>query len=243
MSDTSGPTLSTPFAFCDPPTWSPRMSQGSLLSASTESSVTLPPSGSMRNGRLYERPTLGHATNASGCSSLLGTPTAHERTHSPRLVHHGMQLVNQIDARLSTPTSRDWKGQNQRGDASCVPGAIAALLPTPAVNDMGEGKTVEWWDEWTAKMQEAHGNGNGHGRSLAIEAQRLLPTPQASDGQRGPDFAKKDSGRASRSPGSADSLVTTVARQWRGATTAPPSTDMQPSLDELPLPLPLAPDD
>ena len=51
------------------------------------------------------------------------------------------------------------------------------LLPTPAVNDMGEGKTVDHWDEWTAKMQAAHGNGNGHGKSLAIEAQRLLPTP------------------------------------------------------------------
>jgi DNA (cytosine-5)-methyltransferase 1 len=47
------------------------------------------------------------------------------------------------------------------------------LLPTPAVNDMGEGKTPDVWDEWTAKMQAAHGNGNGHGKSLAIETQRL----------------------------------------------------------------------
>lgn len=53
------------------------------------------------------------------------------------------------------------------------------LLPTPAVNDMGEGKTPEAWDEWTAKMKAAHGNGNGHGASLSIEAQRLLPTPTA----------------------------------------------------------------
>jgi site-specific DNA-cytosine methylase len=56
-----------------------------------------------------------------------------------------------------------------------------ALLPTPAVNDMGEGKTPDVWDEWTAAMQAAHGNGNGHGKSLAIEAQRLLPTPTARD--------------------------------------------------------------
>jgi DNA (cytosine-5)-methyltransferase 1 len=55
------------------------------------------------------------------------------------------------------------------------------LLPTPAVNDMGEGKTPDAWDEWTAKMKAAHGNGNGHGASLAIEAQRLLPTPNAAD--------------------------------------------------------------
>ena len=46
---------------------------------------------------------------------------------------------------------------------------------------MGEGKTVDHWDEWTAKMRAAHGNGNGHGNSLAIEAQRLLPTPTTQD--------------------------------------------------------------
>lgn len=59
------------------------------------------------------------------------------------------------------------------------PSETPTLLPTPAVNDMGEGKTVERWDDWTATMQAKHGNGNGHGKSLAIEAQRLLPTPSA----------------------------------------------------------------
>lgn len=72
-------------------------------------------------------------------------------------------------------------GLRRRPDARAlvrVPlGEDSSLLPTPAVNDMGEGKTVEAWDEWTAKMKAAHGNGNGHGASLAIEAQRLLPTP------------------------------------------------------------------
>lgn len=55
---------------------------------------------------------------------------------------------------------------------------VDLLLPTPAVNDMGEGKTVEDWDGWTDRMKAEHGNGNGHGKSLAIEAQRLLPTPR-----------------------------------------------------------------
>jgi len=50
---------------------------------------------------------------------------------------------------------------------------IVTLLPTPAVNDMGAGKTVEHWDEWTAAMQAKHGNGNGHGKSLAIETLRI----------------------------------------------------------------------
>ncbi len=63
--------------------------------------------------------------------------------------------------------------------ADPIPGLT--LLPTPAVNDMGRGKTVEDWDAWTEAMQAKHGNGNGHGKSLEIEAQRLLPTPQARD--------------------------------------------------------------
>jgi hypothetical protein len=57
------------------------------------------------------------------------------------------------------------------------------LLPTPAVNDMGEGKTPEAWDEWTAKMQASHANGNGNGKSLAIEAMRLLPTPKSTNNE------------------------------------------------------------
>jgi DNA (cytosine-5)-methyltransferase 1 len=48
---------------------------------------------------------------------------------------------------------------------------------------MGEGKTVDAWDQWTARLKESHGNGNGHGASLAIEAQRLLPTPATSNGK------------------------------------------------------------
>ena len=59
------------------------------------------------------------------------------------------------------------------------------LLPTPAVNDMGRGKTAEDWDAWTAAMQQRHGNGNGHGKSLEIEAQRLLPTPTAQAAKHG----------------------------------------------------------
>lgn len=50
---------------------------------------------------------------------------------------------------------------------------IMALLPTPAVNDMGASYDVERWEAWTARMKAAHGNGNGHGNSLHIEALRM----------------------------------------------------------------------
>lgn len=48
-----------------------------------------------------------------------------------------------------------------------------SLLPTPAVNDMGTAYTPEEWDEWTDKMRAKHGNGNGHGKSLSVEARRF----------------------------------------------------------------------
>lgn len=72
-------------------------------------------------------------------------------------------------------------GQRPRAEPRSGGAADMTLLPTPAVNDMGASYTPETWDAWTAKMQAAHGNGNGHGKSLAIEAQRLLPTPRTSD--------------------------------------------------------------
>lgn len=76
---------------------------------------------------------------------------------------------------LPTPRATDGSkgGPNQRGSSGdlMLPSAVQ-LLPTPACNDMGEGKTVEAWDEWTDRMKSKHGNGNGHGASLAIEAQR-----------------------------------------------------------------------
>jgi DNA (cytosine-5)-methyltransferase 1 len=64
-----------------------------------------------------------------------------------------------------------------------VLGGPVKLLPTPAVNDMGAGKTVDEWDGWTASMKAKHGNGNGHGPSLSVESLRLLPTPDTTHGR------------------------------------------------------------
>lgn len=78
---------------------------------------------------------------------------------------------------------------------------VEHLLPTPAVNDMGAGKSPDAWDAWTERMKAAHGNGNGHGKSLAIEALRLLP-PSAEFGQYAPAIARWEavSGRHAPAP-------------------------------------------
>lgn len=83
-------------------------------------------------------------------------------------------------ALLKTPTSNlGSNGGSQHPDKRRAGGhgptladQVEHLLPTPAVNDMGAGKTLEQWDEWTSRMRAAHANGNGHGKSLSIEALR-----------------------------------------------------------------------
>lgn len=64
-------------------------------------------------------------------------------------------------------------------DLTSAPGLLVpqdeepALLPTPVVNDMGRAYNPQTWDEWTARLKSQHGNGNGHGPSLSIEATRM----------------------------------------------------------------------
>lgn len=77
-------------------------------------------------------------------------------------------------------------GSNRVGQIAGLGNQAKSLLPTPVVNDMGAGKTVDRWDEWTAATKEKHQNGNGHGPSLSIELLRLLPTPVASEGTKAP---------------------------------------------------------
>ena len=118
------------------------------------SSVTLTAWGSVSNGVLYERQNVALHISVSVSSSLLPTP------------------------RVS-----DSNGPIKHGDGGLDLRTTVSLLPTPAVNDMGRGKTIEWWDDWTATMRAKHNNGNGHGKSLEIEAQRLLPTPTVQQGR------------------------------------------------------------
>ena len=97
--------------------------------------------------------------------------------------------------------------QSDTGALTWPQSDTGALLPTPAVNDMGASYTPDEWDEWTEKMRAEHGNGNGHGNSLSVEAQRLLPTPEAKLGSSGADYA-----RAGREGSGGDSLHEALGR-------------------------------
>ena len=61
-------------------------------------------------------------------------------------------------------------------------------------------------------MRQAHGNGNGHGKSLEQEALKMLPTPVSSDAEHSGPNQRDSSGRLS--------LTATAVRV--GATTHPP---------------------
>lgn len=74
-SATSGPRSSESFARWDQALSCWRTSQGTFGWDSTASSLTLPTSGSMRNGALFARPMPGHRTAESG-SSFWPTPVA-----------------------------------------------------------------------------------------------------------------------------------------------------------------------
>jgi hypothetical protein len=246
MSDTSGPTFYAPLGKWDRDSQSWKTSEATSLWALTLSSLTLPTWGGLHGGELCEHPTPALATSGLDFSSL-PTPTTDDAGNITRDSGAFQSLTRSV-RELPTPTSRDWKGQNQRGDESCLTGALLPtptsqaakhgetpdttakgfgsnlwdlphLLPTPAVN-MGEGKTLEWWDDWAPRQKSSDGRPAPHGRSLAIEAQRLLPTPRAQE----PGATTQGYGKTV--------LEAVTGRPQIGATTAPPSPDGSTSSDD-----------
>jgi hypothetical protein len=139
----------------------------------------------MRDGELSEHPTPALATDALDYSSL-PTPVADNSRGLPQTGTDYASLPNAVIGLLPTPRAQNGEPRNQNiyprplDQPQNLENALA-LLPTPAVNDMGRGKTVEDWDAWTDKMKAAHGNGHGHGKSLEIEAARIgANTPKPS---------------------------------------------------------------
>ena len=175
MSATYGRTSPPPLAHFDQASSCWKMSQDTFPWEESPLLETLPPWGMTHAGELFALRMPARLTAARESSSLLLPTVVTKNNENRQSPGYGPNLGTVL---LPTPTRRDYKGHNQRRDATCLPGA---LLPTPAVNDMGAGKTLEWWDEWTATMQAKHGNGNGHGKSLSIEVLRSATTGPPSD--------------------------------------------------------------
>jgi hypothetical protein len=126
---------------------------------------------------------------------------------------------------LPTPTTDDANNTTRAsGDFQSLARTAHNLLPTPTAVDMWRGKTVDEWDEWTDRMRVEHGNGNGHGRSLEIEAMKLLPTPTCQDGA--------NNGGPSQFNRHALPLNTLVTTFHDSDPTPTPSPDGNPSSDD-----------
>lgn len=132
--------------------------------------------------------------------ALLPTPLASASDPSQREIDEGNprgRLATEI-ALLPTPLASDGEkgGPNQRGGSGDLRLSSAVhLLPTPTAMDMGRGRTPDEWDDWTETMRAKHGNGNGHGRSLEIEALRLLPPAGGITDLRSPDGNESSDGQ------------------------------------------------
>jgi len=230
MSDTCGHTLGTPLAQYDPDERCWKTSEATSLWALPMSSLTLPTWGCLHDGELYELPTPERPTIEPGFSSL-PTPLSDNSRGLAQKGRHD-SLPNTV---LTLPTPRAQNGEPRNQTIWHRPSGpqnlenALALLPTPAVNDMGAGKDPQAWDEWAARQKAADGRPAPHGKSLEQEALKMLPTPQAGDG-----FGQNDNLNNSRahkeSPYS--DLPRTVAKELVGATTHPPLTAGSTSSDE-----------
>jgi hypothetical protein len=174
MNDTYGPMYETPLAHWDRPTSSWRTCAATSLWDLPMSSLTLPTWGCLRGGELYELPTPEPATIEHGYSSL-PTPTGDDANNVTR-ASGTFQYLTRTILTLPTPQAQNGEKRNKTIYAREGPQNLEnalALLPTPAVNDMGAGKDPQAWDEWSARQKAADGRPAPHGKSLEQEALRV----------------------------------------------------------------------
>ena len=238
MSDTCGLTSCEPFARWDRDSQSWKTSEATSLWALTLSSLTLPAWGGLHDGELCEHPTPERLTSGPDFSSL-PTPVADHSRGLPSSTTDYASLANVAASLLPTPRATDGPkggpGQvNGRGVPDSLP-AISALLPTPAVNDMGEGKTLEWWDEWAPRQKSSDGRPAPHGRSLAIEAQRLLPTPTSQAAKHGETPDTTANGYGSNLWDLPSLLPTPTSRDHKGANQRGDATCLHGAITAQPL--------
>lgn len=178
MSAISGRTSPPPFAYYDPDSASLRTSQDTFDLGLPTSSPTLPRSGSMRSGRLYERPTWGGHTsgNASSSSPSLPTPRASEgeKGGPNQRGSKGDLTLSAVAAQLPTPAARDWRGGGQAGQ---LPTAVEAL-PTPTVGDSRGSRNA------TANRKAPKATTTTTSLTLT-DVVWLMPTPRTTDANGG----------------------------------------------------------
>lgn len=132
MSDIYGHMYAMPLAHYDPDTQSWRTSPDTSLWDLPMSSVTLPESGTMRNGELFERPMLAPLTNVNDYSSL---PTPHAG----------------LGERGRDGVYRNPKGQQD------LQHTLANLLPTPTASRIDAENEQSWLEKTEQLLADDQG--------------------------------------------------------------------------------------
>lgn len=126
--DTSGPGFSTPFAFYDPTAHFLKTSQGTFLSDSIESSLTLPASGGMHSGRLSPRAPWGLHRCDAGCSVWPTPRVAASRTSRRAAVSRGSRSGPSIEQAIEL---RAGILPRELNDLDEAPESWRRMWPTP----------------------------------------------------------------------------------------------------------------
>jgi hypothetical protein len=159
-----GPSVSEPYAFFDPDTHCLRMCEGTLVSGFPEFSQTLPVSGLMQNGKLYQQQRLVHHTKGTGYS-LWPTPTAVTRPMegNVRMYRAKVQAGEMTEAEAEAILGKSvWEAQ----------GKLPAMWPTPTTQESEHPEA-----EWNDKGRRVAKNGTTHSMNLADAVQKW-PTPR-----------------------------------------------------------------
>lgn len=122
-------------------TW--KMSQPSLLTGLQPFSQTLPISGMLANGRLYELPIVGRLTNETDGGVFLATPTATSNQLAPSMMKHPSCRALQAVIKAPTPTAHDAKKGAYPSEYNRNTPGIAVMLggkPSPTFQ--------EWQMDW-----------------------------------------------------------------------------------------------
>lgn len=167
----SGPTSQGSSATWNPATCSWRTSQELFEQDLPMFSVTLPTSGSMRNGVCSPRPPLVRPIGVNG-SGLWLTATGMDSRAPGGNPHgtgtHGTTSTDRAVRQWPTPKAQDQPSKNGPGDrARNSPNLVAtvAMWPTPRAS-MNENRTTK----------DAPSHGVTHGRTLAGTASHHAPT-------------------------------------------------------------------
>lgn len=166
-----GRSLSGWFAQYDRSTHSLKTAQRLLFADSTECSVTLPRSGSMRNGRLFQRPMSERriGANASGFSRIADASARFGLACSAAMSSITISLVNtaaqtaKAKGLIPTLTASDWKTASK-------PGQRRGQLTDPAMGVIPAGGKLnpafaEWLMGWPIGWTELKHSATAKSRS------------------------------------------------------------------------------